>query len=82
MMLLVSLLPFALQALASPIGNDGPPSFRPSLSQIAAMAPPLKVAKVETVPDPVLFKRPGTKRAKVWIGPLTLPAFNVCGMWI
>ena len=80
MRLLASLLPFALQALATPIGNDGdpPPAWRPSLLQIASMAPPLKVAKVETLPEPVLFRRPGTKRVKVWVGPLTLPAFNVC----
>jgi hypothetical protein len=78
MKLLACLLPFALQALATPIGNDDPPKQLPNLLQIAAMAPPIKVAKIETLPESVLFRRPGTKRVKVWVGPLTLPAFNVC----
>jgi hypothetical protein len=80
MKLLATLLAIALPALATPIGNDGdpPPKWRPNLLQMASFAPLVKVAKVEILPEPVLFRQPGTKRAKVWVGPLTLPPFNVC----
>jgi hypothetical protein len=79
MKLLTPLLFLAAQTLATPTGNDGDPPRQqlPNLLQIAAMAPPIRVAKVETVPEPVLFQRPGTKRVKVWVGPLILPPFDV-----